>query len=94
MIEKIIFEHWRYDEHGCQRRYRRNFHPFKPQTKGGRTYCKILLSDEQFVGWAFCSDKDNYNYKLGRDIAFGRAKKSLLMVHPEYHYVGQYLKNT
>lgn len=45
---------------------------------GGRTTCKITLADGvEAWGVAECSNRDNYNKKIGRDIALGRALKNL-----------------
>lgn len=49
--------------------------------KGGKTEVAIDVFDEhgdplaRFVGVALCSMKDNFCYKLGREIAMGRAFK-------------------
>ena len=49
-----------------------------PLSKGGRVYCSI--GEETGIG-AFgisnCSFSDNFCYKIGREIALGRAKKQL-----------------
>lgn len=56
---------------------------FCPTTKGGKTEVTIQVFDEhndpviKFVGVANCSLKDNFCYKLGREVATGRAKKQL-----------------
>ena len=56
---------------------------FYPATKGGKTEVTIQVFDEhgdpvtKFVGVANCSLKDNFCYKLGREIATGRAEKQL-----------------
>ncbi len=84
IVQRVIIQHYRKNEYGELRLYRRNFHPFKPQTKGGKTYCKILTEDEQFVGFAYCSDKDNYCYKIGRELAFERAKQQMYACHPDW----------
>jgi hypothetical protein len=47
--------------------------------RGGATYC--FLEDETrhvvAMGVAFCGPQDQYNRKIGRDISYGRALKSL-----------------
>lgn len=50
-----------------------------PAVKGGKTVVEILDDEGNVlsIGYARCSDLDNYNKKLGRTIAFGRAKKAL-----------------
>lgn len=50
------------------------------QPRGGRTMVEIYSVEEEApvaVGMARCSLKDNYNKKIGRDIATGRALKEL-----------------
>lgn len=45
---------------------------------GGMTTARIELPDGRVAtGEARCSVRDNYNRKIGRDIAIGRALKSL-----------------
>ena len=49
-----------------------------PLPFGGATYC-ILEDENQDIlafGYAVCSEQDNFNKKLGRTIALGRALKS------------------
>jgi hypothetical protein len=81
-MNKHIIEHYRIDEVGNLRRYYRNFKNFKPQVKGGKTIFRIIADEGEFVGIAECSDKDNYCYRIGRDIAFGRANKQYLESEP------------
>lgn len=47
--------------------------------RGGKTICLIENDDYVVVarGEAYCSDLDNFCYRIGRDIAFGRALKAL-----------------
>lgn len=48
------------------------------EPRGGKTVAKIILPDgSEITGEARCSDRDNYSKKIGRDIALGRALKSL-----------------
>ena len=51
----------------------------RPTPKGGRTQAIISDSSDNVVcsGYAFCSDKDSFNRKIGRNIALGRALKDL-----------------
>lgn len=44
-------------------------------SQGGMTACTITVNGEDFVGEAVCSFSDNFNYKIGRAIAHGRALK-------------------
>jgi hypothetical protein len=47
--------------------------PIDPDTKGGSTQIVVdSPSGEHYVGLAICSNKDNYNKKLGVRIALGR----------------------
>ena len=49
-----------------------------PAPHGGQTSCCITLADGTEVwGVAECSQLDNYSKKIGRDIALGRALKTL-----------------
>lgn len=45
--------------------------------RGGATFCSVLDADDHVVarGSAFCNAKDNFNKRIGRDIALGRALK-------------------
>lgn len=46
--------------------------------RGGETMVRVFDDDGTTVsGIARCSDKDNYNKRLGRTIALGRALKRL-----------------
>lgn len=47
-------------------------------SKGGMTEVFVTLSDgREALGHALCSRKDNFNRKIGRNIALGRALKEL-----------------
>jgi hypothetical protein len=81
---KIIIEHYRINKFGWLYRHKRNQPDFTPQTRGGMTICRLLTDAEQFVGYAYCSNKDNFCYKTGRILAFERARKALLVRYPEY----------
>jgi hypothetical protein len=49
-----------------------------PSPRGGLTQCRVTLSDgTEAVGTAECSVRDNFSKKIGRDIALGRALKTL-----------------
>lgn len=48
-----------------------------PSNKGGQTLVRVTTPTGQvLVGIAACSDKDNFNKKLGVNIALGRAMTS------------------
>ena len=45
-----------------------------PDAHGGGTLCEIFLGDALVAaGESYCSERDNFCRKIGRDIAFGRA---------------------
>ena len=51
----------------------------KPCSRGGMTFCDIFDGEKLVaIGTAKCSYADNFDYKIGRDIAIGRAEKNLL----------------
>lgn len=44
--------------------------------RGGMVICQLMWGDAIFVeGKAICSMSDNFNYKIGREMAYGRALK-------------------
>ena len=47
-------------------------------SKGGKTIAHIYDVNDKLVatGIAECSNNDNFNYRIGRDIALGRALKT------------------
>ena len=57
-------------------RYRPNTHPWPapPHSKGGMVVCCLWKDGEVFAeGYSLCSMADNFNYRVGREIAYGRA---------------------
>jgi len=52
-------------------------------SRGGRTDATIMLFDEEdtivkkFTASSYCSLSDNFCYKIGREIAMGRARKQM-----------------
>lgn len=61
-------------------RFRRGRTKWLPYERGGHTVCTIRDDEDNKilgVGAATCSMSDNFNYKIGRDIARGRAEKKL-----------------
>jgi hypothetical protein len=89
-VIRTIYEHWRYpkadNEHNIENfydpdrlyRYKRNFKTFVPSCKGGLTICRLVLDNgDEIIGTAHCNLVDNFNYRLGRKIAHGRALKRL-----------------
>lgn len=90
---RITFEHYRVPLKGMPPcRWSRknkwsdkglNDNHIEPEPHGGRTLCIIWVQgdkpedDQMFAGEAICGKKETYSYKIGRDIAFGRAVKKL-----------------
>lgn len=67
--------------------YTRGKTKWRPSCNGGKTECHIVLSNGvELVGIAECSLKDNFVYKIGRDIAYGRAMKQYLQYVEDYTY--------
>lgn len=60
-------------------RYYRDKDKMKPNEKGGKTICYIRdpNGNNIAVGEATCSMSDNFCYRIGREIALGRALKKL-----------------
>jgi len=57
-------------------RYMRGVSTWQPSERGGVTACFVYSEDVEepvAMGLAFCSIKDNFSYRLGRQIAIGRA---------------------
>lgn len=53
---------------------------FSPYPKGGATRVILVLDDGTEVkGFALCSMADNFSYKIGRNIALGRANRQLVV---------------
>ena len=52
--------------------------PVRPYTRGGVVYCNIFAKDRLIsTGDSICSMSDNFCYRVGREIALGRALKAL-----------------
>ena len=50
----------------------------RPDPRGGLTVVDIILDDGRtYTGTATCSMRDNYNKRIGRAIAIGRALKDM-----------------
>lgn len=88
-VIRTIYEHYRYPHSENEQnivnvynpyhayRYKRNFKTFVPSGNGGVTACRLVLdTGEEIVGIAHCNPTDNFNYRLGRRIALGRAQKA------------------
>ena len=84
---KIRYKHYRIDKKtGTLKPYTRPHRqadgtrverPFEPAERGGVTECEISIDCYTVVTKAVCSLKDAFNYKIGRDIARGRALKAV-----------------
>lgn len=79
-VYKLQVEHFRFIESaelpGLYNlvRYRRSTPPGRPLERGGVTRVNLTLADGQvFQGVAVCSLKDGFSYRMGRQIAVGRA---------------------
>jgi hypothetical protein len=50
-----------------------------PAPRGGCTYAELYDADDRLLAaaTAVCSDQDQFNRRIGRDIALGRALKNL-----------------
>jgi hypothetical protein len=48
---------------------------YQPHSKGGKTIANVYDPDGNRIGTgvAYCNHRDNFNYKIGREIAVGRA---------------------
>ena len=57
-------------------RYIKSKPNFEPSPKGGGVVCRIWTDDQHLLaeGIAECSMSDNFNYRVGREIALGRAE--------------------
>lgn len=50
----------------------------QPNAHGGGTICEVFLGDALIAsGESYCSERDNFCRKIGRDIALGRAVAEL-----------------
>lgn len=82
-VKKVYYKHYRYfnfnghpDLYYPMQYYNRRKSVWQPSTKGGKTECHLVLEDDsEIVAVAECSLQNNFNYKIGRQIAFGRAVK-------------------
>jgi hypothetical protein len=78
-IKYLESQGWRVElEH--QRRYTNRVGPYLSlEAKGGFTRAKIIAPDEKVIikSEAICSIEDNYNRKIGANIALGRLIKKL-----------------
>lgn len=83
--ESIVFKHFRIDPNGELHHYRRGkdrksdtpLTSWTPRERGGMTICYIYQDDDLVgMGMAHCSLKDQFVYRIGRDIAKGRALKT------------------
>lgn len=80
------------DIHACDKRYleKSSLHNvfsdyYAPLVFNGATICEIENESREIIarGYSFCSANDQFNKKVGRQIAFGRAKKELIKSNTE-----------
>lgn len=71
-------------EYKCKR-YMRGVTQWKPHEHGGATLCLVFGNGDESLAWglAFCCMKDNFSYRLGREIARGRALAALKGIEPK-----------
>ena len=78
-VKKVYYKHYRYEVGGTIPRYRwykRRSKAFEVYPFGGVTECHLVLEDNsEIVATAECSMQDNFCYRTGRLISFGRATK-------------------
>lgn len=85
---RAVFYHFRLMSYGlwghCLRRAtRRNWVRTLADARGGATVCQLFDGDEVVsVGVAYCSPKDNYNKRTGRELARRRAEDGLEIEQP------------
>ncbi len=87
-VKEVKYHHWRVSKNGSG--FKKGKPPSKHlfslwrfkgiyiSPKGGKTRCFLYLGGGiNIVGQATCSMSDNFCYKTGREIAYGRAMKKL-----------------
>jgi hypothetical protein len=82
---KVRFFHWRFVNLASGEKalvpFSRKGHDrmLQPESKGGKTMCKIYNNDRilMAVGFADCSKNDVFCYQTGRNLAFNRAMEDL-----------------
>ena len=82
-VKKVYYKHYRYfdfnghpDLYYEVQHYNRRKSVWQPSTKSGKTECHLVLEDDsEIVAIAECSLQQNFNYRLGRIISYGRATK-------------------
>jgi hypothetical protein len=79
---KVFVHHFRVFKHVANYRTRgealRLNIDWPPESKGGLTSVQVVLAGGRIVvGFARCSNRDNYCKAIGRQIALGRALKKL-----------------
>ena len=83
---QMRYEHYRLRcDGGGLDRYHRGRSDWQPAERGGCTFCTIADEDgiTLVIGAAKCSRKDAFCYRIGRQIAKGRALKALAGVQAE-----------
>ena len=76
---RVIPEKGRPPEALLYRHYSAGTNNKKPAERGGKTVCEIFNQKNILLasGEAYCSMRDNFNYRIGRRIAQGRAMDQL-----------------
>ncbi len=79
VIDECVY----YDTCGCETRWK---------ARGGKYYTGLVeyhiwdRTGQRYMGTAICSEKDNFNRKIARAIAKGRAEKCLAEQIPDTDY--------
>lgn len=96
MMETII-KHYRYNQDGKLKRYRRGRESWEPNPKGGKTEVMIWRAGKVYIGIADCSKGDNFCYRTGRWIATYRAVIQLpyyeAIEWPGFNFLRLYVSN-
>lgn len=76
---RVKYRHWRYLHGGLMVVSDQQARQFGLSPKGGETEAKVYGPDDSVVavGTATCHPRDNFNKRIARDIALGRALKRL-----------------
>ena len=80
---KIVFQHYRVPDWVTTKRnapkpdwlfhYRKGQDRWRPNTRGGKTTCTLIINGKSYYGEGLCSMADNFNYAEGRKLALKRA---------------------
>ena len=80
---KIVFQHYRVPDWVTEKRnapkpdwlfhYRKGQDRWRPNTRGGKTTCTLIINGKSYYGESLCSMADNFNYAEGRKLALTRS---------------------